>query len=590
MITFDIVLVCLITLLALYLFAKEILSVDTVAILTMVLLIVTGILTPEEGVSGFSNAATITVLCMFVLSAGIQKTGIVQRLGEKMLQLTKRSQTKHIAAISFVVGPLSGFINNTAAVAIMLPMVIKLAERTRTFASKLLMPLSFVSMAGGTLTLIGTSTNILANDIFVRMGFDSLGLFEFTKLGIIVLIATILYFLLLGKFLLPRRGAQRDLSDPHEKLTYNTETVVSPNSPLISKKVRNNELKTKFGIDILNIKRGLTTIRRNLNKQVIHEGDILLIHGSREDLMRANDSHLVDIKAYIDFPERGKTKYKIGKFMISGESRLVHRAINSELFRRRYQAVVLGLRRGNEIVKDHFEKVKLHFGDILLLRATAKAFESLKQRNEFMFVSEVTETYDKNKLFPALGIITLVVAFAAFGIFPIMVAALIGVILMFVFRIITPEEGYRAVNWEVILLLAGIIPLGIAIEKTGSAQLVADGIITTFQSFPPVIILGVFYLVTTILTQIISNNAAVTIIIPIAVTTALQLSLNPIAFVIVVMFAASTAFLTPIGYQTNMMVYSAGKYKFGDFIKVGLPLSMVLLFITVYFVNIFWGI
>ena len=250
MINFGIAAVLLITALAFYLFIEEKISVDATAILILVLLIVLGIVTPAEGVSGFSNPATITVLCMFILSAGIQKTGAIQAVGNSIFKFTNKSISKQLLAIS-AIGPISGFINNTAAVAILIPMVMKLAEKARAVASKLLIPLSYISMAGGTLTIIGTSTNILANDVFTRLGFEPIGLFGITKLGAIVLATTALYFLVIGRFLLPERKFLKDIIDPHKKLEYSTEVVLPKKSQLLSQQVRKSDLKTKYNVEII---------------------------------------------------------------------------------------------------------------------------------------------------------------------------------------------------------------------------------------------------------------------------------------------------------------------------------------------------
>ncbi|MFC1769280.1 SLC13 family permease [Nanoarchaeota archaeon] len=588
MINYEIILVLAITIIAFYLFVREKFSVETVALLVMVILIVTKIVTPSEGVSGFSNPATITVLCMFIISAGIQKTGIVNKIGRKIFEWTKKSYSKQLLAITSV-GPLSGFMNNTATVTVMIPIVMKLAEKSKIVVSKLLMPLSFICMAGGTLTLIGTTTNILSNDIYTRMGFGSIGLFEITKLGVIVLLITSIYFLTIGRFLLPKRKGAKDTEDPLRRLKYHTDVIVPEDSSLLYQKLKNNDLEKKFNIKILHIKRKNKIINHS-EKHRIMPKDVLLIEGSREDLIHADDIGLIKIKASSKFPEKKGAKYKLVQFMISSKSTLINRTINSSQFRKKYNALVLGLKRGNEIIKKSIDKIRLKFGYILLLSATEKSIEKLKKNDNFIFVSEASENYNRTKVWEAFGILFLVLLLAAFNVFTIMVSALIGVVLMVILGVISFEESYESVNWQVVLLLAGIIPLGIAFEKTGAADLIANFVVGLSGSLSPLIVLGIFFILTTLLTEVVSNAASVIIIIPIAISVASQLSLNPLAFVITVMFAASTSFLTPIGYQTNTLVYSAGNYKFRDFFLVGLPLNIILLFVTVYGVKYFWGI
>lgn len=583
----EIILVFLITALALYLFIREKLPVAGTALLVMLILIVTNILTPEEGVSGFSNPATITVLCMFILSEGLQRTGIIHSLGDKLLAFTKKSNLKQMLALTFIVGPLSGFINNTAAVAVMIPMVIRLADQTKTYSSKLLIPLSYIAMAGGTLTILGTSTNILGSDIYRRLGFEAIGLFEITKLGIIVLATTSIYFIIIGRFLLPERKSQNAASDPYEKLEYQTDIVVTEQSPLVNQKVEESDLKKKYNMKIIHIRRKNRIIKRNT---AIKPQDVILVNATRDALLRARDAELVEIKADLDYPETGKTKYTIAQFMVTAGSSLLHRTIISINFKERYKAVALGLKRGNELFEKSIEKIQLKTGDILLLRTTIKNLQKMKKSRDLMIIGELPEPFKKDKLWQVIGIISLVVLLAALGIFPIMVSALIGVLLMVIFKVIEFEEGFKSVNWEVIFLLAGVIPLGIAFEKTGAAALIADVIIELTSQYDPIILLAAFYILTTLLTEIMSNNASIILIAPIAVAVAQKLSLNPFAFMVAVMFAASTSFLTPIGYQTNTMVYSAGNYRFKDFLKVGLPLNTILLFVSVYFISRFWGL
>lgn len=590
MVSFEIILVFLITFLALFLFVTEKLPAAGTALLIMLLLIVTNILTPEEGVSGFSNPATITVLCMFILSEGIQRTGLIQSLGDKLFTITKKSDLKQLVSITFIAGPVSGFINNTAVVAIMIPMVLKLADQTKTHASKLLIPLSYTAMAGGTLTIIGTTTNILGSDIYRRLGFKAIGLFEIAPLGLVFLVTTALYFIFIGRFLLPKRKSHPEASDPYEKLEFQTDIVISEESPLAGQKVKESDLKTKFNMEIVHIKRNDRKIRKNLDDKTIEPGDVILVNATRDALLRAKESGMVEIKADFDYPEKGKIEYTIAKFMVTAGSPLLHKTIVSTDFKEHYRAVVLGLRRGNDVLDKSIEKIRLKIGDILLLRTTEKNLQKLKKRKDFMIIGGVPEPYKKDKLLHVVGIISLVVLLAALDIFPIMVSALIGVLLIVAFKVIDLEEGFRSVNWEVILLLAGIIPLGIAFEKTGAAALIADFIVQLTSPYDPLILLIAFYIMTTLLTEMMSNNASIILIAPIAVSAAQKLSLNPFAFMVAVMFAASTSFLTPVGYQTNTMVYAAGNYRFRDFLKVGLPLNIILLFVSVYFIDYYWGL
>ncbi len=443
-------------------------------------------------------------------------------------------------------------------------------------------------MAAGTLTLLGTSTNILANDIYVRAGFDPIGLFEITKLGVIVFAIVALYFFLVGRFMLPSRKAQKGITDPYEKLKYTADAIIPAESPIIYQKVKKNKLKN-YNIKIMRITRKGRKFKRRLENKELHRNDTLVLRGSRLKLLRANRAGLIKIRPSARFLKKEK-KYVLEQFMISENSSLVNRTIRSFGFKDKYDAVVLALKRGEKKIRKSISSLRLKFADILLLKGKKETMDLLKMSDDFIYIGEVQGPYKTDKMKYALGILALVVLLASFKIVPIMVAALTGVVLMVLFRVLTLDEGYKAVNWKIIFLLAGIIPLGIAMTNTGTINLLADGIVKMSGNVPPIVLLGLFYLITTLLTQIISNNASVVVMVPLGLSVSATLGLNPFAFVAAVMFAASTSFLTPIGYQTNTMVYTAGNYKFTDFLKIGAPLNLILLFTSTYLITLIWGL
>ncbi len=586
MLGFDLFLVIVITVTIFVLFATEKYPVDVVALLTIVVLMLTGLVTPEEAVSGFSNTATITVLAMFIISDGIQRSGVIHILGEKILQITK-TYFHQLLAISGI-STLGGLINNTPSVSILAPMVMDMTKKTKTYATQLLMPLSFISMAAGTLTLIGSSSNILANNIYVRAGNTPLNLFEISKLGIFIFLIVVVYFLTVGRFLLPKREGHTDITDPYKKMKYNADAILPPESGLIGKKIKKSKLK-EYAIEVFSITRNGKLHRRDLDDFKIESDDILAVYGSRLKLLQADSEGYIKLESGVKHVETGESA-AIDQFMIAEGSSLIHQTINSIGFTDRFNASVLALKRANKKIKNSINTVQLKFTDILLVKAPPQTIDIMKLSNEFIYIGEVAGPYRLNKMKFAVGIFSLIILLAAFQVIPIMTAALLGVLLMALTRVVTLKEAYGAVNWQIIFLLAGIIPLGIALEKTGAVELITNYIIVFSQSSHPLIILGVFYLLTSLLTNIISNNAAIIFLAPIALATASELSLNPVPFLIVVMFAASTAFLTPIGYQTNTMVYQIGNYKFTDFTKVGLPLNIILLFATTLLAAWIWGI
>lgn len=585
MITFQLFLTIVITVAIFVLFVTEKYPVDVVALLAILMLVFTGIITPEEAVSGFSNPATITVLSMFIISEGLQRSGFIRILGEKILQVAK-TYTQQLLAVGGI-SSIGAFINNTPTVAFLAPMVMDISRKSKTYATQLLIPLSFISMAAGTLTLIGSSSNILGNNIYVRAGYEPLNIFEISKLGIFVFLIVVAYFLTIGRYLLPKREGHTDITDPYNRLKYNADILLPHESPLIGQKIGKTKLK-EYEIEVFSVIRDGKIYRKDLDNYVIHAEDVLVVYGTRLKLMQADSEGLIKLEYGSQQLQIGR-EYVIEQFMVAEGSSLIHQTISSIGFADRYQATVLALKRANKKIRSSVSSTPLKFTDILLVKATNSTIELMKLSDDFVYIGEVAGSYRSDKIKYALPILLGVVLLAAFNIVPIMIAALTGVLFMTLFRVVSLHEGYKAINWQVIFLLAGIIPLGIALEKTGFVTLVTGYLLNMSAYTSPIVLLGMFYLITTLLTQFVSNNATIILFTPIAISVAVELGLNPMPFVIVIMFAAATAYLTPISYQTNVMVYQMGNYKFTDFIKVGLPLNIILLFATTLLASWIWG-
>ncbi|WP_053947185.1 SLC13 family permease [Halolamina sediminis] len=620
-ITPGVVVVTLIVLAALVLFATEPVPVDITALGIMVTLMlvepVSGVLadagvlagqvtmiTPEQGLSGFASPATITVLAMFILSEGVRRTGIVQTLGEYIGRITGDSETKQLGAIVGIVSPVSGFINNTAAVAILLPMVTDVANRGNTSPSKLLLPLSYASMFGGTLTLIGTSTNVLASDVAARLAaapeyantdLHELGMFEFTGLGVVVMLVGIAYLLTVGRWLTPARiEPTDDLTEEFGVGDYLTEVTVREDSPLVGRKVRNALAEGDLDVDLLQLIRGEEVFLEPLGPKQIRAGDTFTLRTDRDTLLSLLDLEGLDL---VDVPvdeaelEQAEAGQNLVEVVVAPGSPLVGESLTSIGFRQRYNATVLALRRGREVVRRRMDEVPLKVGDTLLVQAPTETIERIDGGREFILIGEVEQhDYRQEKTGLAIGIVAGVVALAGLGVLPIVVAALAGSLAMVVTRCLDPGEIYEAVQWDVILLLAGVIPLGIALERTGAASLLAEGVVASSAMLPVIGVLAVFYLLTALLTNVISNNASVVLMIPVAVETAQAVDASATAFLFAVMFAASTAFMTPVGYQTNLFVYGPGGYRFTDYVRVGGPLQLLLMGVTTLGIATMFGI
>ncbi|NJK57206.1 MAG: SLC13 family permease [Pleurocapsa sp. SU_5_0] len=574
---------------ALICFITEWLPVDITALCVAVVLIVLGLVTPDEGIAGFGNSATITVMAMFILSAGITRTGVIQVFRDLLLKWGGKSITRQILVMGILVGPISAFINNTAVVAIFLPIVEEWCKKRGISPSKLLMPLSFVTILGGMITVIGTSTNVLASGIAKDLGYGEFRLFQFSALGIITFLIGLAYLAFIAPRILPnRKNLTSDLvSEGYGLEDYVTEVIVSPTSKLIGKTFRSAQLQRDSQVDVLEIIRDRERLPQPVTSRTIRAEDILLVRGKTDDVLKIRAEQGLDILADVKFNQKtlatelNSTEEGVAEVLILSNSRLIGATLKDLRFRQRYNLTVLALRRGEELIRERLGRVPLKFGDLLLVQGDKQSLLGLQTTRELLVIEQKEpEAIRRDKAWLAIGIILGVILLAAFDILPILVSALIGVVLMIITGVLKPGELYGAVRWDVIFLLAGLIPLGTAMENSGATKWLANNLMVVGGNFSGYWILLFFFVITSLLTEILSNNATVVLLIPIAAQVAESLSLNPIALMFAVTFAASNSFMTPIGYQTNTMVYSPGGYKFWDFFRVGAPLNLLMAIIT----------
>lgn len=570
-------------------FIGEWFPADFTALVVAVALMFLGLVTPEQGISGFSNPATITVMAMFILSAGITRTGVVQTVRDWLLEWGGKSLTQQIFVMGIIVGPISAFINNTAVVAIFLPIVEDWCKKQEISVSKVLMPLSFVSILGGMMTLIGTSTNILASGVSKQLGYGEFGLFQLAPLGLILFIIGLTYLAFAAHKILPngKKNATETVEKSYGLKDYLSELVVAPRSSLIGQTLKQSEIQRKFDLDVLELIRDKVRFAQPLADKEFKAGDILVVRCNREDLLKIKEERGLEILPEVQFKDEPieetlrTGEEKIGEVLILSNSRLIGTTLKDIRFRQRYNVTVIAIRRGAELLKGRLGKIPLRFGDLLLVQGPKQSFIGLQTTRELLVLEQRNaENLRQQKAPVALAIALAVILLAAFNLVPILVSALAGVVLMVLTGCLKPGEIYGAVRWDVIFLLAGLIPLGIAMDKSGATQWLATGLLAAGGNLSGYWILTFFFIVTTVLTSILSNNASVVLMIPIAVEVAKSLELNPLAFMFAVTFAASNSFLTPIGYQTNTMVYSPGGYKFIDFIKVGVPLTILMTIVT----------
>jgi di/tricarboxylate transporter len=585
--------------LALIGFITEWLSPEFIALSASILLMLFKIITPEEGLSGFSNSATITVCAMFILSYGVTRTGVVQTVRNFLIKWGGKHPSRQILVLGGVIGPISAFINNTAVVAIFLPLVEDWCKQQKVSVSKLMIPLSYVTILGGMMTLLGTSTNILASGVSEQLGYGELSIFQFTPLGILTFLIGLIYLAYVVPKLLPdRKSPNSFLEDQDYNLkNYLSELIITPQSNLVGQTLKSSEIQRRFDLDVLKLIQNGVEFSQPIADKTLSVGDILVVHSRKEELLKIREEKGLSLVPDIQFKAEhlesllDSQTEQMGEALILSNSRLIGLTLKDLRFRQRYNATVLAIRRGSEILQDQLGKIPLRFGDLMLVQGSKQSFIGLQNTREILVLEQQNvENLRTEKAVIALSIIIGVILVSAFGLTSILISSLAGVILMLVTGCLKPGEVYGAVRWDVILLLAGLIPLGVAMENSGTTQFLAKQLATLGENVSGFWVLACFYVFTSLLTEVLSNNASVVLMIPIATEVATNLNLNPIAFIIAITFAASNSFMTPIGYQTNTMVYSAGGYKFVDFVRAGTPLNILMAIVTPILIVVLYGL
>jgi di/tricarboxylate transporter len=561
------------------LLASERLREDLVAMLALAALVVFGILTPEQALSGFSNQATVAVACMFLLSAGLQASGFVQFAGDRLLKSGPHTTTVLVLLCAVVIGPVSAFINNTAAVAVFLPVALRASHGSRVSPSRVLMPLSFFAMLGGMCTLIGTSTNILVSSLAAQHDIRPFGMFEFAPVGLVLLAAGTVYLLVFGRKLLPERVQAESLTAGFHLNRYLSEVVVLPGSSLVGKSLLEAKLGERYDLEVLAL------IRPNGDRLVpgevdrLHEGDLLLIKAAAAALVQLRDRAGIGIKPgrHPDDADLRSADSVLMEAVIAPNSPLEGRTMKGVDFRHRYGATALAIRRHGEDIQEKIGRVRLRLGDEMLILAPRLNLERLKRETDFVILQELdVPVMNPVRALIAVAIVAAVVATAALRLYTIAEAAVVGSVLMVLSGCLPVRKIYRDIDWRVIFLIAGLVPMGIALESSGAAGSLIMGLLKLIGGWGPTVVLSAFFLVASLLTGFMSNAATAALLAPLAITCARALGVEERPFLMALAFAASAAFYTPVGYQTNLLVYGPGGYRFMDFVKVGVPLNLVI--------------
>ncbi|MFB6135202.1 MAG: SLC13 family permease [Halobacteriaceae archaeon] len=607
----------------LVLFVTEAFPPDVTAIGVLVALVV---LRPYTGVpwqdalAGFASSATLTVVAMYVLSEGVQQTGLVERLGVHLARLTRGEESRLLAATVGATATAAGFVNNTPVVAVFVPMVTRLADRSSVSPSKLLLPLSYAAMLGGTLTLVGTATNVLASDLagslaaeYPGMGLHRVSMFEFTPVGVLVGLVGGAYLLTVGRWLTPARvPPESDLTDAYDLEDHLSRLVVRESSPLVGRPPSEafdagaaggdaGDPPTDLGV--LLVERAGEPLPVPESEVALAPDDVLVVRGSLQAVNRAVDA--LDLRqrpreSVTESDLQEAERRTLVEAVVLPDSRFVGHTAADRGLAARHDATLLAVRRDGRPLRTDLDDLPFEAGDALLLQAPRTTVEYFADLGDLVVTTTAAEPASDpgTETLPALspktplavGILAAVVGAAALDYLPIVIAALGGVFAMVATGCLTASDAYDAVSWNVVFLLAGVLPLGVALQRTGGAEFVAGLLAGVAQVLPVLAVLSLFYLVTGLLASVITPVASVVLMVPVAVDTASRVDASGMAFVFAVMFAASGAFATPVGYQTNLMVYGPGGYRFTDYVRVGAPLQLLLAVVVPVGVALVFGV
>lgn len=566
-----------IILLGVILFVRDYFTIDTTSILIMSLFIVSGVLSPEEGFSGFNHPATLTLGCMFVISAAVFKSGLLESLNEPIVRLAKIHYVMALIVLCSITAILSAFVNDTAVVALMIPIALLVSRSAKIAPSKLMIPISFAALLGGTITLIGTSTNILVSGLAAKAGKVPFGMFEFSLPAICLTAIGLLYLFFIAPFLLPKRENPQEDTLRKEAEVYISQVRIRKSSTEVGKMIGKSRLNTDFSVQILGIMREGINLYDINRETILKENDVLKISTSSENLNKikqiTNDYSFTKDETRI-LPSDNKKIYEV---MIPWGSQLAENSLRKMQFRTFYNASVLAIRHRDETITNHISDVVLKEGDMFLLYASPTEMENLKSKKLIVSLYEYEEKrVNYKKAVPTLFIALGVILAATLGIAPMLTCAMIGALLLVTTSIMKPKEAYDAIEWKVIFMMAGVLSMGHALEKTGGAAYISDFILHALGTLTPHITLSIIFLVTFLSTNILSSKATAALMCPIIIKLADAMHVSERPFLVAVMFACSLTFMTPMSYPTNTMVYAPGHYKFNDYLTVGTPLNIII--------------
>lgn len=573
-------------------FVLERFPVDVTAILALAALVLFDLVTPTEAVAGFSNPATVTVLMLFILSEALTQSGAMAALGHRIVRLTRGVQARASALLMVVTGALSAFVTNTATVSVLMPVSLGIARRFKVAPSRLLIPLSYAAIFGGTCTLIGTSTNILVGSLAEGYGSAPFTMFEFVKVGGLIFVVGIAYNLLVAPRLLVDRPTLESLTDKYQMGGYMTELRLGEGSDLIGRTLLEEGIGERFDVSVLEVQRGRERITTDLKRMPLAEDDVLIVRGRMDEIldMREQFRLLLITDADLDDEALEDDSNVLVEVQLLPQSDLLGATVKEMDFRSRFGCFVLALNRvGRPLAHARLGSISLQAWDTLLVFGPRSRVEALAGSRDFNLVQELAvRLRPARRWWVASAVIVAVVTLAAVGVMELVESAILGVAVLLVTRTLRIHRAYQAVDWSVIFLLAAMIPIGTALERTGLAEDVAEGLVGLGEGLGPWAVLALVLLTTSILTEAITNVSAAVLMVPIAASIAVTLGADPKPFLMAIAFGASMSFATPTGYQTNTMVYGPGGYRFTDYLRVGLPLNLLFVALASAMIPVVW--